>query len=231
MVAYLSTQDLLSQMRDGQLVLVDIRPSAAFNGWQLKGEARGGHILGAASVPASIFEHLGKAEIKSLLELKGITREKNLVLYAYNGEDNIVVANVLHGLGYENVSIYEMGLQEWASDSNLPMHKLARYEKLVHPGWVFDLIQGMRPPTYQGQGYLVVEVGSGAPKSYCSGHIPGAIYFDLNTIEHPPLWKVVSDNELEKALKKHGINQQKTIVLYSRIPSAAAPLPGPLMDS
>ena len=51
--ASISTADLHQHLTDADLTVVDLRPSAAYNGWRLGTETRGGHIPGAVSFPQS----------------------------------------------------------------------------------------------------------------------------------------------------------------------------------
>jgi 3-mercaptopyruvate sulfurtransferase SseA len=110
----------------------------------------------------------------------------------------------------------------WAADDALPLARLANYQKLVHPRWVYDLVQGLRPPTYPGRGFCLFEVGSEGRTVYSQGHITGAAYFDTNAIETEPLWNRVSDRELEEALLACGVTHDTTVVLYARDTSDAA---------
>ena len=49
--AAISTTELRDRLADPSLTVVDVRPLTAYNGWRLKGEARGGHIPGAVGLP------------------------------------------------------------------------------------------------------------------------------------------------------------------------------------
>ena len=49
----ISTDELRRRLADPTLTIVDVRPLAAYNGWQLEGEARGGHIPGAVAFPSA----------------------------------------------------------------------------------------------------------------------------------------------------------------------------------
>ena len=55
--------ELRDRLAEPGLAIVDVRPIAAFNGWRLRGEARGGHIPGAVSFPAEWLESVEPAEI------------------------------------------------------------------------------------------------------------------------------------------------------------------------
>jgi HAD superfamily hydrolase (TIGR01509 family) len=204
------------------VVVVDVRQTAAYNGWKLEGEARGGHIRGAVSFPMSWTERITEAKLRLLLAAKGLTADKTLILYDVKGDQSSAMAQLLGELGYERVLTYDAGLAARAADRDLPMARLANYEKLVYPEWVLRLVQGEHPETYPGKGFVVFEVGWNARNEYDQGHIPGAAYLDTTSIEQEPLWNRVSDEDLEAALLAHGVAYDTTVVLYGREPAAAA---------
>ena len=51
--ATLSTSELELHLGDPRVVIVDVRPLHAFNGWRTAGKARGGHLPGAMSLPST----------------------------------------------------------------------------------------------------------------------------------------------------------------------------------
>src|SRR5690625_7606500 len=52
----LDTSTFTSLLSEPSAVIVDARPIAAFNGWRLRGEARGGHIPSARCLPVTRSE-------------------------------------------------------------------------------------------------------------------------------------------------------------------------------
>lgn len=216
MTKTISTTELAQLLGDSNLLLVDVRPTAAYNGWQFQGEARGGHIRGAVTCPLSWTEKVAAADLKPMLAAKGITRNKTIVVYGYNPDDSAVMVGKLTELGYERVRLYEAGIVTWAADDRLPMARLTHYEKLVHPEWVHRLINGQKPETYPGNGFAIFHVNFGVPEEYAAGHLPGALYLDTNVLESSSDWNRRSAAELEAALPAHGITHDKTIVLYGR---------------
>jgi thiosulfate/3-mercaptopyruvate sulfurtransferase len=228
-ISNISTKELSAQLEDSGFTLLDIRPAAAFNGWKLKKEARGGHIHGAVSFPSSWIKDLSRPQLKSLLPYKGITPEKTIVIYGYQGDDCSATAKLLWDNGIRNVTIYEAGLEAWASDPNLTMEHLANYEKLVYPEWVENLISGKMPDHSTNRDHKLFEVNLQDFAEYQAGHIPGAIYFDLGSIESAPSWNIHSDDEILKFLLAQGITHDSLIVLYGRNPMAVARAASALM--
>lgn len=221
MKSVISTSELSERLSEPDLVVVDVRPTAAYNGWRLQREARGGHIRGAVSFPTSWTRAVTAPGLASLLASKGIIPRKTVVVYGYREGDSATMARTLRRLGFTAVRTYDSGLAEWAADDSLPMAHLTNYEKLVHPEWVDRLISGEHPETYPGKGFVVFEVSSGEVDEYAARHIPGAVHFDTNAIEEKPTWNRVPDRKLEEVLPAHGITHEKTVVLYSKDTAAA----------
>jgi len=212
----ISTSDLAQQLENPTVVVIDVRPMAAYNGWQLKGEVRGGHIPGAVAFPLSWTNDIETATLKTLLRSKGITPDKTVVVYGYTRDETAAMVNRLKDSGYEDVLTYAAGLGEWAADVSLPVSRLVNYEKLVHPEWLHRLISAGRAGTQPGAGFAVFHVTSGVPEEYEGGHIPGAMYLDTNTLESASSWKRRAPEDLEAALLAHGITHDVTVVLYGR---------------
>jgi len=55
-------------------------------------------------------------------------------------------------------------------------------------------------------------VSWGDARGYRRAHIPGAVHFDTGRIERPPLWKLVGDAELERALLDLGVTRTTPVV-------------------
>ncbi|MGD2156915.1 MAG: rhodanese-like domain-containing protein [Anaerolineales bacterium] len=212
----ITTKELHQRLGDPELLIVDLRPMAAFNGWRLRGEKRGGHIRGALACPQEWLNGLEVLDIKALLTSKGITPDKTVVVYGYKRAVSATVADMLTNLGYGRVCAYEDGLSTWAQDENLPMDRLPNYHKLVYPGWLRQLIDGGQPDTYPGGEFAIFHVNFGVPEEYAAGHIPGAMHLDTNTLESEQTWNRRSAEELDAALRAHGIHRDKMIVLYGR---------------
>ncbi|MBM7616041.1 rhodanese-like domain-containing protein [Alkaliphilus hydrothermalis] len=221
-IGVITTEELAEKINDTKVVVVDIRPESAYIGWQLENEARGGHIKGAVDFPMAWASLVKEEELKGLLEKKGITPEKTVVVYDTKGEESEKMARLLVDMGYENVLNYQDGLAAWAADKSLPMDKLARFEKLVHPEWIDQLIQGKKPSTYEGNEYKIFEVAWGEPTDYTKGHIPGAYYLDTNLLEEEPIWNRVSDEAIEAMLLANGITHDTTVILYGQDTTPAA---------
>ena len=218
----ISTYTLAENLEDPAFVVVDVRDMAAFNGWTRHDVARGGHIRGAVAFPLEWTAMVTGTALQRLLVSHGIMARTTVVVYDKVQDRSAAMAHRLRTLGYTKVLRYDAGVAAWAADERLPMARLARYEKLVPPAWVDQLVRGQHPATYPGRGFVVFEVGWENASAYQTGHIPGARYFALDTYEHAPLWTRVSDVTLAERLVAAGIRYDTMVILYGRDTTAAA---------
>jgi 3-mercaptopyruvate sulfurtransferase SseA len=222
MIPRLNTPQLAEGLARQDIDLLDARPPAAFNGWKLDGEARGGHIRGARNFPFTWLNDVSEEGAREILASKGISAQRPAVVYSNKLETSAAMATFLETLDYPQVAVYEPGWLGWAADPDLEVDHLKNYEKLVYPAWLKERIRGRvgQIPT-EGK-YQVFEVGMGEAVAYREGHIPGAAYLDTNSFERPPAWNLRSARDLEQVLVSNGITHQSTVLLYGRRADAVA---------
>jgi thiosulfate/3-mercaptopyruvate sulfurtransferase len=209
----LPTQELISKIEETNVTLIDIRPIAAYNGWTLQNEQRGGHIPGAKSIPLQWTQYMDWIEV---LEEKNISREQHLVVYGYDSNDSLKMAQKLDALGYQQVMTYNHFADEWAANPDLPLDKLPRYKHLVYPKWGKQLIDGEQLPHYHNNDYVICHSHYDHIEDYQKGHIPGAIPVDTNSLESTETWNRRSPLELRETLEGLGIRHDTTVVIYGR---------------
>jgi 3-mercaptopyruvate sulfurtransferase SseA len=212
----ISTAELRERLSDPTLTIVDARPMAAFNGWRLNGAPRGGHVPGAVSFPAAWLTSVDDPEIDRLLVTKGITPDRTIVLYGSDMEDLVGLAGRLEASEHPSVRIYPGGWSAWAADETLPIEKLPNHDKLVHIGWLRQVLSGERPEAAPHDRFVLFHVNFGVPEEYADGHIPGARYLDTNWLEDPADWNRRAPHELEAALTRLGITRDTTVIVYGR---------------
>ena len=211
-----STAELRSRLDDSDLTVVDTRPLHGFNGWTIGGEARGGHVPGAVSLPSEWLTLLDDASLISVLAGKGLTNDRELVLYGASPDDAGLVAARLSELGYERVQTYDGDWARWSADPQLPVERLPAYERLVHPEWLSRVLDGGSPEAAPARRWLLFHVNFGVPEEYAESHLPGALYLDTNWLENPSDWNRRGPAELDFALRGLGITSDTTVVLYGR---------------
>ena len=206
----MTTGELRQRLDDTTLALVDARPLHAFNGWRLDGPIRGGHIPGAVAFPAEWERLLDDADLGDVLVTKGITTDREVVLY---GDAEGLLAARLASLGY---STENYDGKEWIEDEALALERLANYERLVHVDWLHAVLAGEQPESAPADRALLFHVNFGVPEEYEESHLPGALYLDTNWLENPVDWNRRTPAELEEAMQRLGITHDATVVLYGR---------------
>jgi len=221
----ITTKNFIDYIRNNSGHVIDIRPVKAYNGWKLNGEARGGHIKGARSLPAKWANYIDWIEI---VRSKDIFPADHLVIYGYDVSKSEYMSRYFEKAGYSNISVYHHFVDEWAANPELPMDHLARYQQLVSAEWVNELINGGHPDHYSNNKYVILHAHYRNRDAYLSGHIPGAVDIDTLTLEAPETWNRRSPEELKTALEKHGIDADTTVVLYGKHmwPDNDDPFPG-----
>jgi 3-mercaptopyruvate sulfurtransferase SseA len=212
----ISTAELSRRLGAEDIVVVDVRALHAYNGWRGDGEARGGHIPGAVAFPSGWLPALDDAELLRLLHSKGITRAAEIALYGDGSEGVEAVRQTLVELGLAAVRVYEHGWSKWAGDRALPVERLPHHERLVHPDWLREVLDGGAPEAAPDGDFLLFHVNFGVPEEYEEDHLPGALYLDTNLLENPDDWNRRSPAELSAALCSLGVTRDTTVILYGR---------------
>jgi len=119
--------------------LVDVRSPAEYSGelmhmadYPQEGTLRGGHIPSAQSIPwaqavdADTATFKPADELKALYGGKGVSQDKDVVVYCRIGERSSHTWFVLHELlGYPKVRNYDGSWTEWGNGVGLPIEKTA----------------------------------------------------------------------------------------------------------
>jgi thiosulfate/3-mercaptopyruvate sulfurtransferase len=212
----ITTSGLRERLEDPSLTLIDVRPLAAYNGWRLDGEARGGHIPGAAAFPIAWLRTVDEPEIARLVAGKGAAADRDVVVYGTGIDDATAFAEKLATLGISEVRVYADGFAAWAADTDLPVERLPAYQKLVHIDWLREVLAGGRPEAAPTGDLLLFHVNFGVPEEYAEAHIPGALYLDTNVLEDPADWNRRPPEILDAAIRALGITKDTTVVVYGR---------------
>jgi 3-mercaptopyruvate sulfurtransferase SseA len=233
---------ILNRLQTENFAVVDSRTDEEYMGWQIYGEARGGHIPGAVNIPYAWFFNTDKtllkySDLKTMLESRGITSDKEVTAYCTAGIRSGFVYFALRLMGYSHISNYDASMYDWSADTSYPIEMAPNYSRVVYAGWVKDLADGKNPPTYSGNGYIIFECSWGpTSKAYNDGHIPGAIHFDTNNVEardwtdpdnpavtdaNEIVWDLVKDTLLQTRLRNMGINDNTTVIVYGKSSTAA----------
>jgi 3-mercaptopyruvate sulfurtransferase SseA len=212
----ITIEELRQRIDDPTLTIVDVRRLAAFNGWRLGAEGRGGHVPGATAFPLEWLRTVDEPEIALLLARKGVTADRDIVVYGDDVADAEAFAAHLETLAIPNARVLSGGFAAWEADPTDPIDKLVNYDKLVNIEWLRAVLAGERPEAAPAGKFLLFHVNFGVPEEYEEAHIPGALYLDTNVLEDPADWNRRSPAVLDAAIRALGITKDTTVVVYGR---------------
>lgn len=214
MIKTLDVDTLAEIYRSPGMKVVDARPTAAYNGWCLDSEVRGGHIPGAVAFPQAWAAGAYDGDLAQRLASKGLTPNHSIVVYGY--ADSTVLTDRLAELGFDDVSLLAGGMREWGARPDLDVIRLPRHHQLIHPQWLLRLLEGEQVPEVPQGESAVFHVNYGVPEEYERGHVPGAFHLDTNRLESATDWNRRPPEELETGLRELGITRDTTVILYGR---------------
>jgi len=87
---------------------------------------RSGRIPGSVNVPAATLMSATKtlaalADAEAKFAAQGVTADKQVIAYCGGGISATVDLFLLHQLGYDNLTLYDGSMGEWAKDPSLPI--------------------------------------------------------------------------------------------------------------
>ena len=207
----IDTAELRDRLDDPSLTIVDVRPLAAYNGWRLGGEARGGHIPGAVAFPVAWLRQRRRGRDRAAPRREGHHRRsrrswstataprthRRLARAPGRASASTACSRLrggVRGLGRRSRAAARAAAELRRSSSTSTGSR--------------DVLAGERPRRRPTGEFLLFHVNFGVPEEYAEGHIPGALYLDTNWLEDPADWNRRSPEELEAALRALGITQR-----------------------
>jgi thiosulfate/3-mercaptopyruvate sulfurtransferase len=126
---FVGKEYVLASLNDPKTVSVNALMPELHRGDGPSRYGRAGRIPGSVNVPAATlldpktkaFVPLDEAQAK--FSAVGIEKEKQVIAYCGGGISATVDLFLLHQLGYENITLYDGSMGEWATDESLPIEK------------------------------------------------------------------------------------------------------------
>ncbi len=120
--------DVVAAVQSGETQLLDARSLDEWNGWDLHGNRRGGHIPGAVRLEWTrlvLGKHprrfLPPDRIHDIVLEVGINVYKPIIVYCQGGVRASHVAFGLELIGCRNVRVYDGSMREWANRDDTPL--------------------------------------------------------------------------------------------------------------
>lgn len=128
-----SLDEVVKNLDNEQVVFYDTRSSAEYEGRDRRSNARGGHIPGAVLCDFAEFldsdkRTLPPEQVREKLAARGITPDKQVVLYCQTATRVSLPILVLRDLGYTNVSVYDASWHEYGNREDTPIASETRAE-------------------------------------------------------------------------------------------------------
>ena len=118
---------VLAAIEKPESVIVNALGSQFHRGQEPGRYGRPGRIPGSVNVSAAtLLDHDSKtfvalADARAKFEQQGVTKDKKIICYCGGGISATIDLFMLHQLGYDNVTLYDASMGEWARDPTLPI--------------------------------------------------------------------------------------------------------------
>jgi thiosulfate/3-mercaptopyruvate sulfurtransferase len=124
---FVGKHDLLAAIPDRNTVILNALGPQFHRGLEPSRYGRPGRIPGSCNVSAAtlldpatrIFVSLVDAEAK--FATQGLRKDKRVIAYCGGGISATIDLFLLHQLGYDNLTLYDGSMGEWAKDESLPI--------------------------------------------------------------------------------------------------------------
>lgn len=122
----ISTDQVKSKLDKAKIV--DARAEDEFKGATKFGEARGGHLPKAISLPFNkVYNTDGtirdNKELEQIFKDAGLNKEDEIITYCTKGIRSAHLALIMKMVGYNNVKNYDASFYDWAGDASNPLEK------------------------------------------------------------------------------------------------------------
>ncbi|MGY3693931.1 thiosulfate/3-mercaptopyruvate sulfurtransferase [Bradyrhizobium sp. USDA 3240] len=124
---FVDKRDVLAATTERDTVIVNALGPQFYRGLEPSRYGRPGRIPGSVSVPAAtlidpkVKTFVPLEEAEATFAAQGISRDKRVVAYCGGGISATIDLFQLHRLGYDNLTLYDGSMGEWAKDESLPI--------------------------------------------------------------------------------------------------------------
>lgn len=241
---------------DEKTVLVDARAQESYSGWALEGAKNGGHLKNSVLFSSRWLDcYYGGGDYGSTTprtkylerEMKdqGITKDSEVIVYDYSGEQAKNVAGYFQEQGVKNVTVFRANdmidtgtdLESYTNYDRFLPTEIVKSISDVKTGKSTELSEEAKAIVGDNMDKVVlVDVSWENAKSssyFSRGHVPGAFHVNSDCYERPRVyvpekradyakeWRLISLEEFRDSLcPQYGITKDSIVILTG---STAAP--------
>lgn len=123
---FVDKSTVLSRIGDSSTVTVNALGPQFHRGLEPSRYGRAGRVPGSVNVSAATLVNPDKtlttlADAEAKFASQGVTRDKNVICYCGGGISATIDLFLLTALGYDNLTLYDASMGEWARDASLPI--------------------------------------------------------------------------------------------------------------
>ncbi|HUC65560.1 MAG TPA: sulfurtransferase [Stellaceae bacterium] len=124
---FVDQQAVRAALDRSDVVLVNALGPQFHGGLEPSRYGRPGRIPGSVNVPAAALinpvakDFIAPSDAEARFAARGATKEKRIVCYCGGGISATIDLFLLYQLGYDNLSLYDGSMGEWAKDPSLPI--------------------------------------------------------------------------------------------------------------
>lgn len=124
---FVDKRAVLAATKETGTVIVNALGPQFHKGLEPSRYGRPGRVPGSVNVPAATLvnaaakDFTSEADAKAKFSASGVTKDKRVICYCGGGISATIDLFQLHQLGYDNLTLYDGSMGEWAKDPALPI--------------------------------------------------------------------------------------------------------------
>ena len=124
---FCTKEEVINSLTDNNVSIINALRSTLHDGSEKVDYGRLGHIKNSINIPSlemvdsntNLYKSLD--DLKIIFEKHNVLNKEKVIAYCGGGIAATNIAFVLTALGFENITVYDASLSEWAKNNNLPM--------------------------------------------------------------------------------------------------------------
>ena len=124
---FCTKEEVLDNITNKNTIIINALRKTLHNGNEKINYGRPGHITNSINIPSvdlidkNTYLYKPLNELKDIFKSKDVLKKDKVIVYCGGGIAATNIAFVLNALDYQNITVYDASLNEWANNNNLPM--------------------------------------------------------------------------------------------------------------